>query len=520
MESNGDRDRRAGSAWSRVQRLGEDENGNDEPSCLAICRMNDGGIGDNSQRRRLELMQYAEGEMSDFFEVNQSSRMQASCFQRMGGQVEGIRNPSEKKLKKDYPGNHFEEKKLKSHIQQERPRHRINLETRDSESAPIPVEYRLSEEGARYFFRAPKFRWIPKDFGTKFPFPVMKKKGSITPYIKLRDELRDSSSASMAASDCIRESNLSSLDIVSQDQLSSSRASNYDDSTADFAKESIDSSGQEGASSTISTHVIPVAKAIYDEPIYAAFEYDPSSKPSLFKNRRFQAYSAFALLIICSAAVIAVIYITKRTKESFANPEKSYGTLIPTLPPTTERDVYGIKEEIESHVLMRNVTFENMTDNDPRYLALEWILHKDSMQVGLFDSNLSQRYIMALIAFSLDSMAWYSCGGGMSTNQFNCTLKNNNTGLTEEYSFWLSGSDECDWYGVTCVDGIVRWIELKQNSLIGELPPEIGSLHFLQILSLGGNCLFGVSIHLCPFPNCVSGAHSFDFPYLRLYHLR
>ncbi len=146
---------------------------------------------------------------------------------------------------------------------------------------------------------------------------------------------------------------------------------------------------------------------------------------------------------------------------------------------------------------MRNQTFEKMTDDDPRILALDWILHKDGMQVGLFDSNLSQRYIMALIAFSLDSLAWYRCGGESSTSESKCILKNNVTGLTEEYSSWLSGSDECDWYGVACVDGIVRWIQLVQNSLIGELPPEIGSLHYLQILSLGGNSLYGVRI---PYP--------------------
>mmetsp|Transcript_9494 Transcript_9494/g.20155 ORF Transcript_9494/g.20155 Transcript_9494/m.20155 type:complete len:91 (+) Transcript_9494:408-680(+) len=69
----------------------------------------------------------------------------------------------------------------------------------------------------------------------------MKKKGSITPYIKLRDELSDSSSSSMTASNCIRGRNLSgrnlsSLDLNSQDQVSASRASNNDEYFADLQK--------------------------------------------------------------------------------------------------------------------------------------------------------------------------------------------------------------------------------------------------------------------------------------------
>ncbi len=261
----------------------------------------------------------------DLYEASESSRIHLSHFQWTEERVNSSKTEfqgdeySLKQKNVKLPGNHFDEKKMESRSQHES-QYRVNLETRNSESAPIPVEYVLSEKGGRNSIRSPNFQWNSAVFLNKFRFPLMNKKRSINPYIKLRDELRGSSSSS--TTNAIRVRNLSLLDIISQDKRSSSSASSHDKYFTEIAKESIHSTGHEGSSSTISRHGVPVAKAICDEPIYAALEYDPSSKLSLLKNRRFQAYSAFALLVICSVTVIAVIYLTKQTKEFLSIQQK------------------------------------------------------------------------------------------------------------------------------------------------------------------------------------------------------
>lgn len=47
---------------------------------------------------------------------------------------------------------------------------------------------------------------------------------------------------------------------------------------------------------------------------------------------------------------------------------------------------------------------------------------------------------------------------------------------------------ECQWYGVTCLDGKVAKLELKQNRLVGEIIPEITLFaSTLYVLSLGND---------------------------------
>lgn len=56
---------------------------------------------------------------------------------------------------------------------------------------------------------------------------------------------------------------------------------------------------------------------------------------------------------------------------------------------------------------------------------------------------------------------------------------------------WLTESDHCSWYGITCRDSAVTMIALPDNQLYGELPPELGELHYLDALYLNGNLLTG-----------------------------
>ena len=107
-----------------------------------------------------------------------------------------------------------------------------------------------------------------------------------------------------------------------------------------------------------------------------------------------------------------------------------------------------------------------MDKDDPRLLAMDWILYKDELQLELSAPNLSQRYVLSLLAFQFDYMAWTSCGGDYSSSELTCEVENNETDTTEEYSRWLSGTDECLWYGVSCLDGKVRELNLRKHHVV------------------------------------------------------
>jgi hypothetical protein len=143
----------------------------------------------------------------------------------------------------------------------------------------------------------------------------------------------------------------------------------------------------------------------------------------------------------------------------------------PTASPLTNREQSGIIEQIEAGVLQRGAVFANMTVDDPRRMALEWILHHDQMQLNSDDVNLYQRYVLALLAFSLDSLAWYYCGNHRMVNanetedfvQEDCDVLAA-TGELTKHKVWLSSTDECEWYGVKCSsnDGVLRGLELSE----------------------------------------------------------
>ncbi len=62
----------------------------------------------------------------------------------------------------------------------------------------------------------------------------------------------------------------------------------------------------------------------------------------------------------------------------------------------------------------------------------------------------------------------------------------------DENGNWLSDAPLDQWYGVTVDDsGVVTALDLRGNSLNGELPPELGDLAGLEELELWGNSIFG-----------------------------
>ena len=145
----------------------------------------------------------------------------------------------------------------------------------------------------------------------------------------------------------------------------------------------------------------------------------------------------------------------------------------PMAAPTTNRKASGIRDQIEPGVLLRGVKFDDLDKKDPRWMALQWILFKDQMQLQSNDKNLYQRYVMALIAYTMDSLAWKYCGEhrefdpkfGNVTEEYvveNCTVVDV-TGEEEGSGVWLSSTGECGWYGAVCSsDDVLRGLQLSE----------------------------------------------------------
>ena len=60
---------------------------------------------------------------------------------------------------------------------------------------------------------------------------------------------------------------------------------------------------------------------------------------------------------------------------------KEVGVDEQTLPQVSERETLGIESYIQANVVQRNATWNAMAPNDPRKLALDWILHADKMEL-------------------------------------------------------------------------------------------------------------------------------------------
>jgi Leucine-rich repeat (LRR) protein/sugar lactone lactonase YvrE len=56
---------------------------------------------------------------------------------------------------------------------------------------------------------------------------------------------------------------------------------------------------------------------------------------------------------------------------------------------------------------------------------------------------------------------------------------------------WKATDTPCQWKGVTCQDGHVTAIDLPNNNLVGDVPPQIGALINLQELNLNDNQISG-----------------------------
>jgi hypothetical protein len=138
-----------------------------------------------------------------------------------------------------------------------------------------------------------------------------------------------------------------------------------------------------------------------------------------------------------------------------------------TLPPTTARDS-AVMQMIESSALQRSAQFSTMSADDPRVLALDWILHDDELQLEANHPGLIQRYTLALLAFQFDHLTWHYDVANLTSDG---TLD------------WLSSTHECEWYGISCHDTKVTEIDLcKCQFEMHAQKVSFGNLHWFWFI--------------------------------------
>ena len=97
-----------------------------------------------------------------------------------------------------------------------------------------------------------------------------------------------------------------------------------------------------------------------------------------------------------------------------------------------------------------------------QFRAFEWLYSSNTL--GLSDVRVIQRWVLASFYYATNGDEWI--------NQ----------------SEWLESKNECLWYGVTCLDGVISRFELDENHLVGTIIPEIVVwADDLYVLSLGNN---------------------------------
>ena len=159
---------------------------------------------------------------------------------------------------------------------------------------------------------------------------------------------------------------------------------------------------------------LAVAIAVQEDEnafIPSAVEYDPDAvaKLPMYKKQRFRVYSILCstILVIIAACSITVLSVLEKQQKAQAN-------IVPTEAPTCLRCTSDFIEYIELEVGQAKLS----DPTSPEYMAKEWIIHEDPMQLWPTDKAFIQRYLLAAFYFDTHQVAdWRSCNRQKLTNE-------------------------------------------------------------------------------------------------------
>ncbi|CAB9519760.1 kelch-like [Seminavis robusta] len=171
-------------------------------------------------------------------------------------------------------------------------------------------------------------------------------------------------------------------------------------------------------------------------------------------------------------------------------------TPVPTFPTDTPRDM-AVRMELERVVggVVNNIV-------GPYKMAMDWILYDDPMQLQQYDTNLVQRYILALFYYQTSQDApWVSCNPPAAGEMIQILC---DTGFRRRViAIDLVGQD----LGGTMPSELrhleyLLWLSLSFNQFSGEIPDEYGQWPYLTIFEVNSNLLTG-QIHRKSLTNAI-----------------
>ena len=158
------------------------------------------------------------------------------------------------------------------------------------------------------------------------------------------------------------------------------------------------------------------------------------------ERRKYKRYLCFAFLCMCLIAVAIVVpvvsVVSKKEPVAPTIPPAEAPSMTPSVAPTSIR-----LDAVVDRLIPVSGEEAFMNKSSPQYLAADWVADLDPLMLSIEDPKLVQRYILAVLYFSMNGDEWESCG----RNDRVCA---GNTDATT----WLSDSDECTWLANRCKD--------------------------------------------------------------------
>lgn len=154
-----------------------------------------------------------------------------------------------------------------------------------------------------------------------------------------------------------------------------------------------------------------------------------------FKSKMTLAGIVFAIIAAAVSITVPIVFTEHNKKDDISTnatmTKVASKTTVETtsnassisMPALSYKD--QVSHELEANTLSRGVKFDELAYADSRNMALDWLVDKDPLNTPSSDTNLSQRYVLALLAFEF---------GELFRSQVN----------------WLSHQSECKWDWVTC----------------------------------------------------------------------
>ena len=188
----------------------------------------------------------------------------------------------------------------------------------------------------------------------------------------------------------------------------------------------------------------------------SAIEFDPDTKPPMYRNRRFRLYVWLMLATAFVGIVGAVLGIVLTAQEIAPSESIPY------------RATLGIREN-----LARIVSPEQLDDyNSPFKKALDWVTFSDPMALTPDSSRFLNRYVLAYLYYATSmNRPWTSSCAPSEDEEENCidlfVRDAVDKDIVQKTAIkWFTNTDECEWAGIHC-DGFnqIKTIELSKYGI-------------------------------------------------------